>query len=135
MQIVPFDSHYRDNPESYYDIYQISPSVVSQAEIDAGLKQVFEEYAGMTYGFLQLPWFIWRWINRKFGRDIHRELNWFNTNIICSGEVFDYWIYLGLGMIIPTTMSQYHQSTIAPADILSIVKRNPDLFVLVEQKK
>jgi hypothetical protein len=135
VQIVPFGSHYRENPESYYDIYQVSPGVVSQDEIDSALRQVFEEYAGMTYGFLQLPWFIWRWINSKFGRDIHKELNWFNTNIICSGEVFDFWIYLGLGMIIPKVMSQYHPSTIAPADILAIVKRNPDLFELVEQKR
>lgn len=135
VHTVPFKSRYQDDPDGYYRIYKLNPALFTQEEIDKALDETYEALAGKTYAFLQLPWFAYRWFNKKIlRRDIHAESNWFDENVICTGEVFHYWIALGMGMIIPNVMSQFHPSTVSPSDIIAIEQSNPQVFTLEEQK-
>lgn len=58
---------------------------VSPLRIEEALRWVYIRYAGETYGFLQLLWFVYSWFMRKvFRKDVRRTHNPFPNHPICS---------------------------------------------------
>jgi hypothetical protein len=128
VQVVPL-SRYRDDPNCAYEIYRVA---VSAEAIPVALEYCFNEYAGIKYGYLQLPWFAWRWINEKIGRDIRKENNWLTDGVICSELVYDY-----LKQLSPYTfelLSGFNPDIIQSEDIYRIVKAHPEAFQLIEEQ-
>lgn len=88
------------NIKSEYEIYKIT--WYTQEEIELALWKTYEEYNGELYGFLQLLYFIRRyiwetewikkyfsWLPKLFGKpsDVRKWNNWFVGGTICS-ELF-----------------------------------------------
>lgn len=150
VQRVPL-SDYQNDPNTLYEIY--APKGTTYAAITAALHQIEGGYLGVRYGYLQLLFFMWRWLNKKiFGRSIGREANWFPEGKICSEVQFDY-----MGALADETRTEnfpslefgvaavdfhvfrvyareygFTENTVAPEDLYLIVKDHPELFEFIE---
>jgi hypothetical protein len=80
VQMIPFDRGYRDNSTQIYEIYKFK---VDQDSIDKSILEC-ADHLEETYGFLQYPWFMWRSLNKLFGRDIKSQNNWSSQGEVCS---------------------------------------------------
>ncbi len=96
QSVTPWD---KDNIEEYY-IFQIK--WYTQQEIETALWNLYKEFAGKPYAYLQLLYFVVRyiwetkwvvkyfgWLPRLFGKSSNVRLwnNWFVSGTICS-ELF-----------------------------------------------
>src|SRR5271167_4658793 len=80
VNTTPFNKSYAKNMNEGYEVWEVR---VSKKIKDAAIKSLLNDLE-IGYGFLQFPWFIWRAINRFFGRDIKKSNNWDTNGIICS---------------------------------------------------
>ncbi|MDH3252824.1 MAG: hypothetical protein OEM41_08530 [Ignavibacteria bacterium] len=131
VQIVPFESHYFRNSNYAYQIYRVIAPFVTKDDIDNALVQIFEEFAGVKYGWLQLLYFPYRWFKETVLRqkDVHREKNWFTKGMICSELQF--WFLKYLDPEFSEMLADYDGDTVQPNDMLQIVKSRPEYFELV----
>ena len=82
ISVCSFDQHYRNDLTQQYQIFRFK--LVSQATIDASIQNRIQELE-VAYGYLEYPWFIWRYLNRMVGRDISGHDNWCqNGTKVCS---------------------------------------------------
>lgn len=122
----PFDIDYEQDASRDYIMYEIN---IPDSAKDAGLDTVINKLE-TGYGFLQMPWFIWRYICSKFGKDIKNQNNWFNSDgTLCSQLVVEYLKAAGLDLF-----GNYGQGSISPQDIYLIAKSNPEIFIEVKRK-
>jgi len=135
VQIVPFLSRYHGNPKYSYEVYEVTADSVTEKEVQGALCRIFEEFAGVKYGWLQLLWFPYRWfLETVLGRtDVHREKNWFTHGVICSELLFRYLTYLD--PLFSTLLSEYDPDTVQPSDLLKVVKAYPEYFQLVARQE
>lgn len=126
VDFTRFDKTYIDDPGQTYQVWKIK---VSQEIKNEAIKHLLNELQ-VGYGFLEYPWFMWRRLNRLFGRDIKSQNNWNTSGMICSELCVEYLIACGLSK----TMKDYGEGSIAPQDLQDIFKANPQLFELIEQK-
>jgi hypothetical protein len=123
-QVVPFTEEYIEKNEDYWQIWR--PKVCTLGDKLRETNRIYKKYAGKTYGFLQIPWFIWQRIANIFG--FNPGSNWFPKGVICSEVTFDY--VQGLGDLhreaLPFTLNEVN-----PDQIYEIVQKRPDLFELV----
>lgn len=150
VQRVPL-ADYQNDTNTLYELYALKGT--SYEAITAALHQIEGGYLGERYGYLQLVYFMWRWLNRKvLGRSVGREANWFPDGKICSEVQFDY-----MGAVADETralnfpslnfgeqMIDFHvfrvyawqygftENTVAPQDLYLIVKDHPELFEFLE---
>ena len=89
--------------------------------------------ADWDYGFLQLIWFVWRWLNGLVGRTVGREKTWFPAGKICSELVSDYFTHFP-AYAQALAAEDYSENTCAPEDLYQMVIKNPSLFTLIEGK-
>lgn len=130
VQVVPFDRNYRKCETEKYRMYRPSAPEVDKVR---AAKRCFMEFAGVTYGKLQLIWFVYRWFNENlFKRDVRHQKNWMADGVICSELV--YWYLWYLGDPYQNLLKPWNPDTIQAQDILTIVEANPELFELIEEK-
>jgi hypothetical protein len=125
-QPVMFDPAYRNNPNQKYEMYRVK---VDQDTIDQAILKCLERLE-MPYGYLEYPWFIWRSINRWFGKDIKGQDNWSQKDEVCAG-LSDFYIE---GLSLQILFQGFGKNSITAQDIYEIVKANPHLFELIEKK-
>ena len=124
---VPFDLQYRNNSDSGYRVYYV---MVDDSIKDAAISTCLNDLESM-YGYLEYPWFIWRAINRWFGRDIKSHNNWFSQGEVCSQLCVKYLTLCKLGQL----FDGYGKNTITPQDLQEIINANPKYFELIETKE
>jgi len=134
VQIVPFLSRYHGNPKHSYQVYKVIAKEVTPGDVDGALRQIFEEFAGREYGWLQLLWFPYRWFKETVlgAKNVHREKNWFTRGVICSELLFWYLKYLD--PLFSDLFREYDGDTVQPNDLLMVVKARPDIFQLVARQ-
>ena len=94
VDVQPF-AHIRDDHEAY-DYVVFDPLEFTTEQITAALAQTYTRFAGKTYGFLQLLWFIERWTMwTLFKKDVRKWHNPFPNGTICSEVVWWYLWFLG----------------------------------------
>ncbi|MGB2960620.1 MAG: hypothetical protein WBD30_17205 [Bacteroidota bacterium] len=135
VQIVPFLSRYHGNPSYSYEVYEVTAGSVTEEDVESTLSRIFEEFAGVKYGWLQTLWFPYRWfLEAVLGRrDVHRKKNWFTHGVICSELLFWYLKYLD--PLFSTLLKEYDADTIQPGDLLEVVKAHPEYFRLVASQE
>lgn len=130
VQTVPFD-RYRLNGNLSYEVYQIVG--VDEESVSNALRRVFVDYSGGVYGYFQLLWFVWRWLNSFVGRSVEREANWFPSGKICSELVYDYESQVSGIFVEEVARMGLTENTVTPQDLYEIVLNNPNNFKLIEQ--
>jgi hypothetical protein len=133
VQVVPFAKHYKLDESKQYWAYQLI-KVKSTNEMNQSLNKLFYQFAGVQYGYLQLIWFMYRWINEKiFRRDVRHQKNWLSDGVICSELC---WHYLNnFGGEYAELVSGFNPDTIQAQDIWNLILSRPDLFRLAEKKE
>lgn len=126
VEMVTFDKAYRNDPTQAYEVYRVK---VSQEIIDEAIAKCMDKLE-LPYGYLEYPWFIWRYLNRWLGRDIKGQDNWSTDKEVCAGLVDIYIDELGLSVL----SKDFGNNSISAQDIYEIVKSHPELFELVEIK-
>lgn len=126
VEMVTFDKAYRNDSSQAYEVYRVK---LPQEVIDRAILKCMESLE-LPYGYLEYPWFIWRFINRWFGRDIKGQNNWSTSKKVCAGLVDIYEDELGL----QAYSEAFGNNSITAQDIYEIVKAHPEVFELVESK-
>jgi hypothetical protein len=126
-------------PKVKYVIYKINDNIKAE-DLDNLIKDFFLNYAGDTYGFFQLFWFIYRWIAEIIGLDVRKKNNWFPTGDICSEMTFRFLTkrleYSNKNVIIKNVLNklnEWTENTIHPVDLAYIIKKFPLVFEKVEE--
>lgn len=132
VQVVPLQKYYVEDDTQSYWLYEISSEHASDKAKAAAMAKVFNEFAGVKYGKLQLVWFPWRWLNEQFGRDIRKTKNWMTDGVICSE--LQYWYLWYLGPTFQELLKEYNPDTVQAEDLRRIVVKNPHIFKLIELK-
>lgn len=125
-QMVMFDGAYRNNPNQKYEVYRLK---VDKQVIDEAILKCMERLE-MPYGYMEYPWFIWRSINKLFGRDIKAQDNWSQKDEVCSGLASFFLNSATLQIL----FAGFGKNSVTAQDVYEIVKANPDLFELVESR-
>lgn len=129
VSCLPFDTNYRQDPNQGYRMYRLN---LSAEVIDAAIATQLDELE-VFYGYLDLPWFMWRALNRVLGRDIRNQDNWawrFKWKI-CSESVVDYLTACGLGQL----FEGFGKNAVCPQDLQEIMDAHPEYFELIETKE
>lgn len=127
VSICSFNKHYRDDKTQAYKVYRFRADPIA---IDSALAQLLVELQ-TGYGYLELPWFAWRGLNKMFGRDISSQDNWSQAGRICSELVAQYITYAGY----PQLLGRFGRGSINAQDIFEMVESNPEIFELIESKE
>lgn len=115
------DTNYLDNTDEAFQVWTVN---VSQDVKDQALKQIINDLE-VSYGILEYPWFMWRRINKLFGKDIKNQNNWNTDGMICSQLCVAYLKACNLEIF-----QGYGVGSIAPQDLQDIFKAHPQLFIL-----
>jgi hypothetical protein len=130
VAVVPFDKNYRESETELYVVYR--PKASKKAKLEAA-KKCFVEFAGVSYGRLQLIWFVYRAVmERVFKKDVRKQKNWMADGVICSELV--YWYLWYLGKPYQTILAPWNPDTIQAEDLRKLAAANPHLFEIVEEK-
>jgi hypothetical protein len=78
----------RESTTADFEVWRVKN--VPQTRIEEAVKRAFERWAGETYGFAQIVWFMYRWLNEAIGRDVRKQGNWFPDHLICSEVAYNY---------------------------------------------
>jgi hypothetical protein len=120
---------YYDGGTQEYSLYD--PILASEGSIGAVLKGCHREFLGIKYGYLQLVWFMWRWLCSKVGVDIRNNKNWMSDGMVCS-ELLYYYLYY-LGEPYRSLLKPFNPDTIQPNDVYLMCLAHPDKFKLVRK--
>jgi hypothetical protein len=124
VDMLRFDTGYLQDTNESIEVWEVN---IPDDAKDAGLLAVLNELE-QGYGYSEFPWFIWRWLNGIFGRDIKAQDNWSQKNSVCSGLVRDRYIAnSGLSNL----FDGFGRNSVWPEDISQIMRSRPDLFTLV----
>jgi len=121
----PFDIAYRTKANVTYEVYRFN---CDPTKIDAAISQCMNRLE-TSYGYLEYPWLLWRYINSWFGRDIKSHNNWCQQGTVCSGLVRAYLESCGCSFF-----DGFGKDAVTPSDAYKVVKTNPTLFELIESK-
>jgi hypothetical protein len=127
VDAVRFDKSYENDVNQGYEIWKLN---VSKDLIDNSIKNLLNDLE-LSYGYLQYPWFIWRRINKFFGRDIKSQNNWNVDGMICSQLCVT---HLN-NCLLSETMNEYGKGSISPQDLKEIFIKYPNLFELIGLKE
>ncbi len=118
---VLFDEEYRKKKVDYYEVFR---PIAEQNLKYLAAQKTFYKYSGVDYGFLSIPWFLWRALCSKVGIKVKR--NWSSSGCFCSELVYDY--IHNLGGYHMDLLDGFTEDTASPEDIYQLVKSRPDLF-------
>ena len=124
-------STYFDNKDYNIEIYTFESTRKLYS-----INKIYNDYGGSVYGFMQLFWFVWRWILESFGVDTKSMKNWFPDGEICSEMGYDnVWYTLGTDYTnINKLLGEYNSNTVAPSDVAKIIIAINNLFLSQGQK-
>lgn len=133
MDMIPLQNYLAEDSTDIeiYEVKNVEPEV-----LDSIMKDMYLEYAGKGYGFLQLLWFVYRWANEKLGRDVRLKKNWFTDNLICSemGYVFLTKVSTKLekyhSYALITELNKTTPDTCHAGDIADLIHALPEIFNL-----
>lgn len=125
VQLVPFSKEYGTKNNDAFEIYR--PIKASESNKAEASRATYWMYAGDTYGFLQIAWFIWDWFCKKIR--IKSGRNWFPTGVICS-ELQLYYLQ-SLNDPYKEAFKHLTLNEVNPDAIADIVRARPDLFELI----
>lgn len=142
ISVMPLDA-FRTKDYSF-DVYKVNDHL-TMSEIDEILREIYVKTAGKDYGFLQLLWFVYRWLMELFGFDVRKQKNWFPNGDVCSENTYRY-LYNRLKrnfcdsrtltdyLIKQTTkqMEEWNENTFHPIDLAYVMKKEHSLFEHVE---
>lgn len=143
VTVEPTSVFLNDESEKYKMYY---PHGFTYAQIEKATTRTFEEFAGKTYGFFQLLWFIYRYFAEgwPFYSDVRRHHNWFHNGPICSEVLWYYIYYLTLVETnaeqkpeifkLRDRICQWNPDNFSPADCVKVIEEFPTLFTLVQQR-
>lgn len=126
VSMVLFDLAYRNNPNQAYEIYRFN---ITQDYKDYAILESMD-LLETSYGLLEYPWFIWRYLNKAVGRDIKSYNNWSNKGTVCSELVRLYAQAAGYGHL----FDGLGIASASAQDVYEIVLSHPELFELIEKK-
>ena len=121
----PFDIGYRNNRKVDYEVYRFN---CDQTKIDLAISKSMNKLE-TSYGFLEYPWLLWRYVNSWFGRDIKSHNNWCEQGTICSSVVRTFIENSGQNLFVG-----FGRDAVTPQDAYDMVKMHPELFELIEKK-
>jgi hypothetical protein len=108
-----------DNPD--YDV-RVYHWVKQPANMEEILWTIYDKYNGNTYGFFQIPWFMWRWIVTG----LHLPARWARKNFFPNNEICTEVIYVMFKLLQDKDVdaallkNNRDQNTVWPADITFI---------------
>lgn len=123
---VPFDSKYRKNENSSYIVFKFN---ATEEQKTKGLEKALQKLQS-GYGYLELPWFVWRWANKLIGRDIKHQDNWHQVGEICAELTSEFISDCGYSYL----FNGFGRTSIHAQDLLEICYNNPKLFEPIEIK-
>lgn len=126
ISCVPFKKSYRQDINQGFRVYKLK----LQEDIKKKAIATCLDDLESCYGYLDLPWFIWRALNKLFGKDIKKQNNWVNKNLICSQFCVKYLTECGLGDL----FIDYGNNSICCQDLQEIMDSRLDLFEVIEEK-
>jgi hypothetical protein len=127
VSAVPFDSFYRNNGQVSYRVYRFKADPIARDSAIARSLQTLQS----GYGYLELAWFIWRGVNKFFGRNIKYQDNWSQAGTICSELCAQYISDCGHVDL----FSEFGKGSIHAQDLHEICEENKQLFELIEVKE
>lgn len=123
----------REDMSVDFEVWRIKG--VAQERIDAALQKAYDRFAGETYGFLQILWFIYRWLNEKIGRDVRKQGNWFPDHLICSEVVYEFlWDVSAEIPSLRKKLDEWNSNSFHAGDVHTVCASLPDVFELVEKR-
>lgn len=124
IDAIRFDTNYMNNKNIQMEIWNVNIPIKNKNKgIIAAINDLEK-----GYGYLELIWFGWRWLNSLFGRDIKKQNNWFaGDGIICSQLCRYYLSQVGLNKL----FADYGKGSICPEDLSKIMNANPKIFTKV----
>jgi hypothetical protein len=123
VDTLRMDKGYIDNPDERLIIYKVNiPNEIKDEAIKVCLNEL-----QVKYGYLELPWFAWRWINEKLGKDIRNQDNWSQAGVICSELCVTYLTACGLGHLVEA----FGKGAVNAEDVRKIAEANPQYFTKI----
>jgi len=130
--IMPLEKFKKDKIK--FEVYKIKDTI-SENNLNSLVRLYCNTYAGDSYGFLQLPWFCYRWFMEIFNKNVNKQKNWFPSGDICSEMVFRFLMdrlnYSAKNMKSSATLSSlsnWTENTIHPVDLGYVIKNCPFMF-------
>lgn len=129
VDIQPTD-RFRGDPKMEYLIF--APVGFTDKEIEDALRYTYARFAGRTYGFAQLLWFIERWFFWTiFKKDIRKWHNHFPNGTICSELAWHFMWYLGARYpALRTELDNWRPDTFHSGDACYVVSKFKYLWML-----
>lgn len=131
MAVTPLELLFEEE-EKEFEIYKVNidPVIKSRA-----VDEIYHAYAGSIYGFTQILWFIYRWANEMFDRDVRKTTNPFSAGEICSEIVWHYLNIISEGIPeLHKKVNEWNADTIHVGDIVAICKAFPNIFELEQSR-
>jgi hypothetical protein len=122
VQVVPVAQYFEPDAPDVFELWR--PIGVDPMVLQAATYKAFRKYAGQTYGFAQLFWFVWRWLCGKFGYTPRK--NWFPGGVICSEFLLYYLLEIGGSHAEAFKHLTFDECD--PEQLYLIVRRRRDLF-------
>jgi hypothetical protein len=130
VTLVSWQSQYVDANKDYYKVCR--PIKASQEDIDRATKYCYVNYAEEVYGFLQIPWFVYRiYVKKWFGYS--PKVNWSSQGMFCSELTYDYLNQLGGEY--KELIKGFNPNTASPQDLDSLQLSRLDLFQFILERK
>lgn len=135
ITVTPWKNYLNDPTQ---ELYIFRPKGIAREVTDAYVADLYRRFGAKSYGFFQLFWFIWRWANEMFGRNVKKQRNWFPNGDICS-EV-TYWAMLYAAWAVNNVrlierLEEWTDNTVHPGDLMKVCREFPDEFELVMVRK
>lgn len=125
VQIVSFDKEYIEKQADVYKMFR--PKLASKMDIINACVKTFDENAGQAYGFLEIPWHMFRAVLNWFGFKLKNNPT--NTGVICNELLYSF-IY-NLGGPYTDALAGIISSDTNPQELYDMVLSRRDLFDLI----
>ena len=108
--------------------------ITDKTQLTAIFKDLYDNYSGISYGFLQITFFVYRWINEVFKHNVNNKPNPFQNGVICS-ELIYYYLCSFVNSELSNKLSEWNANTVHAGDIHNILTSLPSLFKLTYTRK
>jgi|WetSurMetagenome_2_1015567.scaffolds.fasta_scaffold62699_2 hypothetical protein len=132
IAITPFKKA-RESTTTDFEVWRVKN--VPQTRIEEAVKRAFERWAGETYGFAQILWFMYRWLNETIGRDVRKQGNWFPDHLICSEVAYNYlWDLSEQLPSLRKKLEEWNSNCFHAGDVHTVCAGLPEVFELIERR-
>jgi hypothetical protein len=133
---IPLDE-FAKNPDVDYIVFEPT-KLFTEKNISDVLTRIYKEYAGRTYGFSQIPWFIYRGLVENLTSiDMRKARNPFPKNSICSEvgyRALSYYSETFNISEIPALLNQYRMDSFHAGDMLTTLLQLSRFFTVSEMR-